>query len=128
LKRKHIAALTFATVYIALYTMPSKDRAKRQRKKQEYATNCGERRQQSCHVYTANSDVIKQNAKHARLCVAYKIRERTRKRRSMTDEKKRVQHRAVDRESKKKLMRDDEKRAQRRAVDRERKKQTDEKR
>ena len=102
--------------------MPSKNRAKCQRKKQEYAINCAERRQQSRLAYAANSDVIKQNSKHARLCVAYKIRERTRKRRSMTDEKKRAQHRAVDRESRKRSMRDDERRAQHRAVDRESKK------
>ena len=68
--------------------MPSKDRVKRQREKQKYAVNCAERRQQSRLTYAANSDLIKQNTKHARLCVAYKIRERTRKRRSMTDEKK----------------------------------------
>ena len=114
--------------------MPTKDRTKRQRQKEQYAQNNAEMKQKSRQTYAANSEDRKHNVKVARLCVSYKNRQkknnRISKRRSLADEDKRTQHQATDRQSKRKSRADEKKRAQHQVADRERKRKlmADEKR
>jgi len=53
--------------------MPTEDRAKRTRQKQQYAENCeNKKKMKSRQTYAANSEIHKETVKNARLCVSYK--------------------------------------------------------
>jgi len=52
--------------------MPTKNRAKQTRQKQQYAENGENKKTKSRQTYAANSEIHKETVKSARLCVSYK--------------------------------------------------------